>query len=66
MGESLGEFDKRPSDAEVGTAIKAEGGNPNAGYESKKGSVLDNNVKSGKYVLMQIIIRILPLLMFNK
>jgi len=50
MGESLGEFDKRPSDAEVGTAIKAEGGNPNAGYESKKGSVLDNDVKSGKYI----------------
>ena len=50
MGESLGDFDQKPTALEVKEAIKAEGGNPNAGYESKKGSILENDVKTGKYV----------------
>ena len=48
MGDALGDFDKKPSAAEVKAEIRNEGGDPNAGYEEKKGSVLDDDVKSGK------------------
>jgi len=50
MGEALGDFDKKPSSAEVETEIRNEGGDPDAGYEKTKGSVLDDDVKSGKYI----------------
>lgn len=50
MGESLGDFKAKPSADQVKAAIVAEGGSPNAGYENKKGSLLDKDVESGKYV----------------
>jgi len=50
MGEALGDFDKKPSAAEVEVEIRNEGGDPDAGYKETKGSVLDDDVKSGKYI----------------
>ena len=48
MGESLGDFDKKPTADEVKEAIEVEGGNPDAGYESKKGKLLSDGVETGK------------------
>merc|ERR1712126_53770 len=50
MGQKTADFDKRPTAEEVKGAIAKEGGDPESGYESKKGSVLDNDVQTGNYV----------------
>ena len=42
------DFDKEPAAEEVKDAIAEEGGDPEAGYDSKKGSLLDSNVQTGK------------------
>merc|ERR1712126_539389 len=46
MGKKIADFDKQPTAEEV----KATIGNKESGYESKKGSVLDNDVQTGNYV----------------
>jgi len=50
MGESLGEFNKKPSAADLKVAFKKENIDPNTAVENKKGQVLDNDVQSGSYV----------------
>ena len=44
MGKKIADFDKRPTAEEVKETI----GNKESEYESKKGSVLDNDVQTGK------------------
>merc|ERR1712126_42178 len=46
MGKKIADFDKRPTAEHVKETI----GNKESGYETKKGSVLDNDVQTGNYV----------------
>jgi hypothetical protein len=53
VGQSLGEFEKKPEMLEVLKAIQKERGGEASGFsgfsvENKKGTVLDSDVKSGR------------------
>ena len=48
MGQKTADFDERPTAEKVKEEIAADGGDPDAGYDSKKGSLLDSNVQTGK------------------
>ena len=48
VGQSLGEFEKRPEMPEVLAAIQKEGGGEAPKVENKKGAILDSDVKSGR------------------
>ena len=48
MGQKTAGFDQEPTAEQVQEEIAADGGDPEAGYESKKGSVLDDDVQTGK------------------
>ena len=48
MGQKTADFPEEPTADEVKEAIAEEGGDPEAEYESKKGSLLDSDVKTGK------------------
>ena len=48
MGQKTAGFDEEPTAEEVKGAIANDGGDPDAGYESKQGSVLDSDVQTGR------------------
>merc|ERR1712135_279442 len=50
MGTKIADFDKRPTAEHVKETIAMDVGDEEAEYESKKGSVLDNDVQTGNYV----------------
>merc|ERR1712198_341168 len=50
MGKKIADFDKRPTAEHVKETIAMDVGDEEAEYESKKGSVLDNDVQTGNYV----------------
>jgi len=50
MGKKIADFDKQPTAEEVKATILMDVGDKVSGYESKKGSVLDNDVQTGNYV----------------
>ena len=51
MGKTLGEFEgNKPNATEIEKALEEEGLDPTSPVENTKGTVLDNNVQSGRWV----------------
>ena len=48
-GDMVKQFNQKPSDWKIRSAIKQNGGNPTYGWDTKKGKLLDDSLQTGRY-----------------